>query len=86
MKCSPYPWKLSGTTSIRDADNRPIAIVRSLEPKMDGSHNESAANAYLIIAAPFMHEAIKTHCNFCDEGECDECIFAEALEKARGES
>ena len=53
------PWSICGSTSIRDAANRPIATVRSLDPKMDGSHNENRDTANLIAAAPEMYDALQ---------------------------
>ena len=54
------PWQFNGSMSIRDAYNRPIATVRSCDPKMDGSHNENRDTAILITAAPDLYEALDT--------------------------
>lgn len=96
------PWSICGSTSIRDAANRPIATVRSLDPKMDGSHNENRDTANLIAAAPELYAALDIlewldgadggppFCPICGE-DIDHwhnkgCKLHNALKKARGES
>ena len=54
------PWHFNGSMSIRDAYNRPIATVRSCDPKIDGSHNENRDTAILIASAPDLYEALDT--------------------------
>ena len=93
------PWSICGSTSIRDAANRPIATVRSLDPKMDGSHNENRDTANLIAAAPEMHDALQAILPYVPISSASEggavarsgnVIAADkvraALKKARGES
>ena len=61
----------------------PDTVICSFPDVID---DEVRANVYLMAAAPKLYSAIKTNCHFCEENECGECLFLEALKAARGES
>ena len=85
------PWSFNGSTSIRDAYNRPIATVRSCDPKMDGSHNENRDTANIMTAAPDLYAALNAIIDDLPISRdwldpVNERWAKDALKKARGES